>query len=165
MNKTLNIFRSSNFLKRDNSYTNLNSLLNINNNYNNNNTIIKNDERKNLNEIIPNNYNNNNINNIIEKSFSDIRNNKISSSPNDFNNYINSFNMNSKKIGNQNESFCNTCLRRGVLNNNELEDIFSYQRKKNCISRNNSHNIFRNNIKKLCQNCQNIFHLNKFKKI
>ena len=158
MNKTLNTFRTSNILKRGNSYTNLHSLLNINNS----NGIIRNDERTNLNETISNNYNKSNIS---PKTFSDIRNYKISSPPNDFNNYMNSINMNQKKMGSQNENLCNTCLRRRMLNDNDLEDIFSYQREKNYISRNNSQNIFRNNMKKLCQNCQNMYHLNKFKQI
>jgi translation initiation factor IF-2 len=158
INKTINTFRTSNFLKRGNSYTNLHSLLNINNSK----EIIRNDEGINLNEIIPNNYKYNN-NNITQKPFSNIRNYRIISSPqNDFNNYMNSINMNQKRMGNQIENLCNTGLRRRMLNDSDLEDIFSYQREKN-ISRNNSHNIFRINMKKLCQNCQNMFNLNKFK--
>ena len=150
----------SHFLKRGNSYTNLHSLLKKNNN------IIANDERMNLNEIIPNNYNYNySYNNAKPKSFSDIRNYRFSSPPNDFNNYVNSFNMNYKGMGNQNGNLYNTCLRRRMLNDNELEDIFSYQREKNYFSRNNSHNNFIYNMKRLCQNCQNIYHLNKFKQL
>ena len=159
INKTINTFRTSNFLKRGNSYTNLHSLLNINNSK----EIIRNDEGINLNEIIPNTYKYNN-NNITQKPFSNIRNYRIISSPqNDFNNYMNSINMNQKRMGNQIENLCNTGLRRRMLNDSDLEDIFSYQREKN-ISRNNSHNIFRINMKKLCQNCQNMFNLNKFNK-